>query len=57
MDVEQSTYHEVQITGNPREQEGHSVMALACKTAIGTGSLVFIDVVTTDGSSKMNSEV
>ena len=32
-------------------------MAFACMAANGTGSLVFIDDVTADRSSKMNSEV
>lgn len=32
-------------------------MALACIASNGTGSLVFIDDVTEDGSSHMNSEV
>ena len=34
-----------------------SVMAWACKAASGAGSLIFIDDVTHDGSSRMNSEV
>ncbi len=36
---------------------GGSVMAWACMAASGTGSLVFIDDVTADKSSRMNSEV
>uniref|UniRef100_A0A8C5PQS4 Transposase n=1 Tax=Leptobrachium leishanense TaxID=445787 RepID=A0A8C5PQS4_9ANUR len=36
---------------------GGSVMAWACMAANGTGSLVFIDDVTADKSSRMNSEV
>ena len=32
-------------------------MAWACMAASGTGSLVFIDDVTHDGSSRMNSDV
>lgn len=36
---------------------GEGVMAWACMAATGTGSLVFIDDITADGSSKMNSEV
>ena len=36
---------------------GGSVMAWACMSASGTGSLVFINNVTADRSSRMNSEV
>ena len=36
---------------------GGSVMAWACMAASGTGSLIFIDDVTADKSSRMNSEV
>ncbi len=36
---------------------GGSVMAWAYMAASGTGSLVFIDDVTADKSSRMNSEV
>ena len=36
---------------------GGSVKAWACMAASGTGSLVFIDDVTADKSSRMNSEV
>ena len=36
---------------------GGSVMVWACMAANGTGSLVFIDDVTADKSSRMNSEV
>ena len=36
---------------------GVSVMVWACMAANGTGSLVFIDDVTADKSSRMNSEV
>ena len=36
---------------------GGSVMAWACMAANGTGSLVFIDDVTADKSSRINSEV
>ncbi len=36
---------------------GGSVVAWACMTASGTGSLVFIDDVTADKSSRINSEV
>ena len=39
------------------KQDGGSVMAWACMAANGTGSLVFVDDVTADKSSKMNSEV
>ena len=36
---------------------GGSVMVWACMAASGTGSLLFIDDVTADKSSRMNSEV
>ena len=36
---------------------GGGVMACACMTGEGTGSLIFIDDITADGRSKMNSEV
>ena len=36
---------------------GGSVMTWACMAANGTGSSVFIDDVTADKSSRMNSEV
>ena len=36
---------------------GGSVMAWDCMVASGTGSLIFIDDVTNDGSSRMNSEI
>ena len=36
---------------------GDSVMVWACMVANGTGSLVFIDDVTADKSSRMNSDV
>ena len=35
----------------------HDVMAWACMVSSGTGSLIFIDNVTHDGSNKVNSEV
>ena len=38
-------------------KHGGSVMVWACMAANGTGSLVFIDDVTADKSSRMNSEV
>ena len=36
---------------------GGSVMAWACMAATGTGTLIFIDDVTSDGSCAMDSEV
>ncbi len=39
------------------KHNGGNVMAWACIASSGTGSLIFIDDVTHDGSSKMNSEV
>ncbi len=39
------------------KHSGGNIMAWACIASSGTGSLIFIDDVTHDGSSKMNSEV
>lgn len=39
------------------EQSGCIVMAWACKAASGTDSLMFIDDVSQDGSSRMKSEI
>ena len=39
------------------KHSGGSVMAWACMAASGVGSLIFIDDVTHDSSSRMNSEV
>ncbi len=39
------------------KHSGGNVMAWACIASSGTGSLIFINDVTHDGSSKMNSEV
>uniref|UniRef100_A0A8C5LTA8 Transposase n=1 Tax=Leptobrachium leishanense TaxID=445787 RepID=A0A8C5LTA8_9ANUR len=44
-------------TSSVKRGGGGSVMAWACMAANGTGSLVFIDDVTADKSSRMNSEV
>ncbi len=45
------------ILSIPPHQWSMVVVAWACVAASGTGSLVFIDDVTTDKSSRMNSEV
>ncbi len=45
------------ILSIPPHQWSMVVVAWACMAASGTGSLVFIDDVTTDKSSRMNSEV
>lgn len=49
--------HDPKHTTSPIKHDGGSAMALACIASNGTGSLVFIDDVTEDGSSHMNSEV
>ena len=51
------TAHDPKHTTSSVKHGGGSVMAWACMTANGTGSLVFIDDVTADKSSRMNSEV
>ena len=51
------TAHDPKYTTSCVKHGGGSVMAWACMAANGTGSLVFIDDVTADRSSKMNSEV
>ena len=49
--------HDPKHTTTSVKLAGASVMAWACMAANGTGSLVFIDDVTADRSSRMNSEV
>ncbi len=51
------TAHDPKHTTSSVKHGGGSVMAWACMAACGTGSLVFIDDVTADKSSRMNSEV
>ena len=51
------TAHDPKHTTSSVKHGGGSVMASACMAANGTGSLVFIDGVTADKSSRMNSEV
>jgi len=51
------TAHDPKHTTSSVKHGGGSVMAWACMASNGTGSLVFIDDVTKDRSSRMNSEV
>ncbi len=51
------TAHDPKHTTSSVKHGGGSVMAWACMAASGTGSLVVIDDVTADKSSRMNSEV
>lgn len=51
------TAHDPKHTTSSVKHGGGSVMAWACMASKGTGSLVFIDDITTDKSSRMNSEV
>ena len=49
--------HDPKRTSSSVKHSGGSVMAWACMAASGVGSLIFIDDVTHDGSSRMDSEV
>lgn len=51
------TAHDPKHTTSSVKHGGGSVMAWACMASKGTGSLVFIDDITTDKSSRMNSQV
>lgn len=51
------TAHDPKHTTSSVKHGGGSVMAWACIASNGTRSLVFIDDVTKDSSSQMNSEV
>ena len=51
------TAHDPKHTTSSVKHGGGSAMVWACMAANGTGSLVFIDDVTADKSSRMNSEV
>lgn len=51
------TAHDPKHTTSSVKHGGGSVMAWACMASSGTGSLVFIDDVTEDRSSRMNSKV
>src|SRR4029434_10164871 len=53
----EGTAHDLKHTTSSVKHGGGSVTAWACMAANGTGSLVFIDDVTADKSSRMNSEV
>ena len=53
----EGTAHDPKHPTSSVKHGGDSVMAWACMAANGTGSLVFIDDVTADKSSRMNSEV
>ena len=49
--------HDLKHTTQSVKHGGGSVMAWACMASKGTGSLVFIDDMTDDRSSRMNYKV
>ena len=51
------SYHDLKHTNSSVDQGGGNVMTWACMASSGTGSFIFIDYVTHDGSSRINSEV
>ena len=53
----EGTAQDPKHTTSSVKHSGGGVMAWACMAAEGTGSLIFIDDITADGSSKINSEV